>query len=310
MLNLRFLDVVLDAAADGANTILGQIKGEAQHRAPVRKLFKGGYKIKFRGPGGGVGVRNQYLNTTYGRAYSIAVHFAQTVSGGNRKYPIVSSTNRRRGRQNSSIPTTARIREFENKRLMGTFDDISFREVRKVDGQYQFATTQVRAKVGGKFRILDIRDQFAKGAARDLARGRGLHQVPGKGGHTEYGGTLRDSIEVEEVTRRGDVLEGYVKASAIETDGRKSAFNYAYAQEFGTAHNAPQPYLRPAARLFAMRLAPGLSNPIRTALQRMPAGQVKVTTDDLKIVADFGKTTFAQQAGVLRSAMDRAVVSG
>ena len=65
------------------------------------------------------------------------------------------------------------------------------------------------------------------------------------GGHRTIGGTLRASIEAEPVTRQGGKSIAWVIASAY----------YAKYMEFGTAHNAAYPFLRPAAEESRDRVA-------------------------------------------------------
>jgi HK97 gp10 family phage protein len=75
----------------------------------------------------------------------------------------------------------------------------------------------------------------------ELKRRRGLTQDAF--GVTRYGGTLRDSIIVVKAslsTQEGKgIVRGYVRAGG-------GGIDYAGYQEFGTRHNRPHPFLRPA----------------------------------------------------------------
>lgn len=234
---------IIDGVAEGVAGSLEQIASAARRRAPVRQLFKGEARYKIRGK---IGVHNEY---TFSGAYRMAERVARLVAGSpsSGKYPI-AGPGRRQGAQNSSIPSTQKIKALGNQRLIGHSsknDYISFREVRQVGSGYEFMHDMVRARVGKKTQLLSIRDQFVSRAAYDLARGTGVHTNKATG-EEEYGGTLRDSIHTNGPIREmgSGLVYGYVIASAK----REGGFNYAYAQEFGTAHNRAQPFLRPALR--------------------------------------------------------------
>lgn len=82
----------------------------------------------------------------------------------------------------------------------------------------------------------------------DLLSARGRYEVKTGRAKTsgpkgdEIGGTLRDSIRIEGpyVSDRG--MSGFVSAFADNGSG----LNYGYFMEFGSRHNKPHPFLRPA----------------------------------------------------------------
>jgi len=228
----RLVDSIIAAAEEGVEQSLNEIATDARRLAPVRKLFKGGGR---RAISAHIGVHNHEVT---GKPYSMAKRVGRTLEG-----EFV------RGAPNSSAPVTRRLKA-------GRLGGQEFREVEREPGfNVAFRFRLGRHRIAGK--------QILARARRDLARGAGLHVLPGGKSGVEYGGTLRDSIEPEGPTRGGYRIVGYVKASAIE-----HGFNYAYAQEMGTAHNAPQPYLRPALRNYLSKLGASQRTAIKTALQR------------------------------------------
>lgn len=266
------LNALLEAARQGASATLQQIATDARRRAPVRRIFKGGSRRKFRSP---VGITNQRVT---GMPYSLAYRTARVASTKTTNHPTLTDFTRR-GRANSAVPVTRHL-EAIGARVAGDAD-INFREVRKIkNNSFEFAHTKVRYKVGKQFRILDLRDEFLARVARDVSHGRGITKVSGQ---QQYGGKLRESIKVVEPIRQGTQIIGYVTASAIE-----HGFNYAYAQEFGTAHNRPQPYLRPAARAMHRRIKDNLRNSMATYLAKITPGHIRLTNAEFKITVQLG----------------------
>ena len=293
----HFMDLLMEGVEEGVKGSLNQIRNRARELAPVRQLFKGATKAPLRGP---ISVHNQ---TTFGQPYRLALRMGR-VATRTGTYPIVNLTKRgHSGSQNTSLPTTRKLAALGNQRIMGKADDISFREIKNVNGTFEFQNTRVRFKIGGKLRLLDLRDEFIGQANRDLRSGRGLHTT-GKGAAktTEYGGTLRDSIEVVGPFRNITEVTGYVKAEAVE-----HGFNYAYAQEFGTAHNRPQPFLRPALRQFKTVATEHLAKSVdyRMKSRRGVRIAANVVSANVHILVDPGKTAFAQQVKVLNNSIDR-----
>lgn len=240
------IDSILKGAEVGVRESLREIKQDAQRRAPVRKLFKGGGR---RGVTAHIGVHNHQIT---GKPYAFAQRVGRTIEG-----EFI------RGGPNSSAPVS------QPKRGTGRgIGGAEFREVsRETSG---FRLVHENHPVAGK--------AILGRAKSDVARGRGLHLLPGGKAGTEYGGTLRDSIKAEGPTRDGYQIVGYVKASAIE-----NGFNYAYAQEFGTAHNAPQPYLRPALRDFFSKIGAGQRTAIKTHLERS-SHPVRIVASSIELI--------------------------
>jgi len=282
----RLVDSITEAAEQGVKASLEDIRNDARRRAPVRKLFKGGGR---RSVTAHIGVHNHAVT---GKPYQLARRVAGLTLGGS---PL-------RGSQNTSVPTTRRLRAFGGQRLAGSADH-TFREVKRVgNDSFTFASTKARFKIGGKSRLIDVHSEINRRARYDVSRGRGINASAG--GVTEFGGTLRDSIQVEGPTRSGYRIVGYVVASAIE-----HGFNYAYAQEFGTAHNAPQPFLRPALRNFFARLGAVQQTSIKTHLERRPH-PVRLIASEIELVlsptGSFGATGSGSALVKLGNKLDRA----
>jgi hypothetical protein len=246
----RLIESILNALEAGVEQSLEEIKNEAQRRAPVRKLFKGGGRRRFKG---GLAVHN----------YSFAAepYFRSSRVGRTPDGDYI------RGRTNSLAPVTSPSRRSGRRPIGG----LEFRDVQRDGDSFRLAHGRSR-RVGR---------EILASAKRDVARGRGLRivSVDARGKEDiQYGGTLRDSIEVVGPFRTTEGVTGYVKASAIE-----NGFNYAYAQEFGTAHNAPQPYLRPALRSMLRKITTTQRNAIRNRLERQ-SHPLRIVSTGLELV--------------------------
>jgi hypothetical protein len=258
----QFLESLLDGIELGVTRSLEQIKNDAQRRAPVRRLFKGGGRRRITGA---IGVRNQI---GAGTAYFRTSRVGQTPEG-----------RTIRGRTNSAAPVTSPSRG-SRRMPIGSPD---FREVSREGSGFVFKNTR---RVGR---------EILASARSDVARGRGLRNVSvdasGKGA-IEYGGTLRDSIKVIGPRRTPlPGVVGYVSASATE-----HGFNYAYAQEFGTAHNAPQPFLRPALRNAFRRITETNRDAIRTTLERGER-RIRVVPGSIELHLEPGGSFSAKGGG-------------
>lgn len=250
------LDSILQGLTEGVGQSLEEIANEARRRAPVRRLFKGGGRSHKRFVAGQIGVGN---HDVVGRPYMRTTRVGRTITG-----------ETIRGRTNSAAPVTSPPRGSGRTPIGGS----QFREVARSGNGFRFS------------QISEVRDDVLGRALSDVRRGRGLRlisrerralsfierDVLGLGArgavreNFEYGGTLRDSIEVVGPRRTPlPGVMGYVKASAVE-----HGFNYAYAQEFGTAHNAPQPFMRPALRNSLRKITTTQKYAIKTHLERSP----------------------------------------
>lgn len=227
------INAVLQGSIEGVNGALEDIAGIARRRAPVRKLFKGGRK---RSITGAIGVHNNAYDATKGLPFNYKYHLGNIVGYAPKTRSLVAqSTTPRQGRVNSQYPVS---RKINGVRLAGG-SEVSFREVRGG----QFVHQLVLSRIGGKSNRLDVLSAYLGRAIRDVEAGRGVRVVPG--GDLEYGGALRDSIAVQPARRFA--LEVWGSVSAHATDPGRD-FDYAWAQEMGTAHNRAQPFLRPALR--------------------------------------------------------------
>lgn len=86
------------------------------------------------------------------------------------------------------------------------------------------------------------------------------------GGHLTIGGALRESIVTVPVIRTGGRSIAWVIALA----------EYAKYQEFGTAHNAAHPFLRPAAMESQQKAVEAISRGINAAIARSNLGRFEI----------------------------------
>jgi hypothetical protein len=274
-----FIEAIEQAAEDAVKAGLSQITERARHKAPVRRIFKGDRKIGFKGA---VGVQDLQLNESKGPAFRYAERAATAVgflhSGRAYASPTfrsIQSTGRlagdvkrnrdaqrtvdlepeeripARGRPNSRRPV---IRVEGLGRVTGNFRELS--EPGKL------AISQIYTRVNGRTARGDLTSALTARGRYELKTGRAV--TP----EGELGGTLRDSIHSEgPFVSRGEVY-GFVSAAAFNEKG----FNYALAQEIGTAHNRPQPYLRPALRELRDQIVSAQRNALGTALKNAKNG--------------------------------------
>jgi hypothetical protein len=100
-------------------------------------------------------------------------------------------------------------------------------------------------KIGKKTVLLA--DQLNARGRYEVKTGRAV--TIGPHGEAVVGGTLREGITIEGPYYTGDSVFGFVSALAIDpakTKRKNPQHNYAADQEFGSRHNAPHPFLRPA----------------------------------------------------------------
>lgn len=278
-----FIDAIEQAAEDAVKSGLAQVVDRAKHKAPVRRIFKGDRKIKFRGA---VGVQQLQLNETRGPAFryaeraGTAVGFLHSgrafaspafraiessgrganeyrgsefqsrvkVPAGERTLPLAREDRiAARGRPNSRQPV---IRVEGLGRVTGNFRELS------EPGKLAMGT--IYARVNGRTARGDLASALTARGRYEVAKGRAANPETG-----EIGGALRDSIRSEgPFVTRGEVY-GFVRAAAFNEKG----FNYAYAQEVGTGHNRPQPFLRPALRELKDQIVNLQRNAFSTALR-------------------------------------------
>lgn len=269
-----FIEAIEQAAEDAVKAGLGQITERAKHKAPVRRIFKGDRKITFRGP---VGVQALQLNETKGPAFRYAERAATAVGflHGGRAFasPVfrsIQSTGRTAGdvQRNRDVQRTVQLEPEE--RLPARGRPNSRRPVVRVEGlgrvtgnfrelsePGKLAISQIYARVNGRTARGDLTASLTARGRYELKSGRAV--TP----EGELGGTLRDSIHPEgPFVTRGEVY-GFVSAAAFNEQG----FNYALAQEIGTGHNRPQPYLRPALRELRDQIVNAQRNAVGTALK-------------------------------------------
>lgn len=269
-----FIEAIEDAAEASVKAGLAQITERAKHKAPVRRVFadSSARKIAFRGP---VGVEPLQLNESRGPAFRYAERAGVSVgslrSGRAFASPIFRSiavSGRLAGdiKRNRDLERVVKVGPEERIPLRGRPNSrrpvVRVEGIGRVTGNFRelsepgkLAVSQIYARVNGRTVRGDLR-LTAKGRY-ELETGRA---VTSEG---ELGGTLRDSIHPEgPFVTRGEVY-GYVSAAAFNEKG----FNYALAQEIGTGHNRPQPYLRPALRELRDQIVYLQRNAFSTALK-------------------------------------------
>lgn len=147
------------------------------------------------------------------------------------------SSSRVRGRSNSTSPVIKTPYGFVGGKA-------------KVGGKDARALRRVKPLEGGGFELAHKEIRIGRHAVMtsDLLSARGRYEVKSGRAKTsgpngdEIGGTLRDSIRIEGPFVSKRTVSGYVSAYAENDNG----LNYGYFMEFGSRHNQPHPFLRPA----------------------------------------------------------------
>ena len=251
-----FIDAIEQAAQDAVDAGLHQVAERARHKAPVRNVFRDrtSRKRRLRGQ---IGVLPAALNEVRGPAFARAGRtgfeiqrigeVAGSFGAGRTKGRFEVTDRRISGRTNSFAPV-----------VMSPAGRVGGESLRHLSARGVLKVQEI-AHPGGRFSAFDL----LSGRGRyELEKGRADFTNP-ETGETTLGGTLRGSIKVEgPFVGRGEVY-GFVSAAAFNEQG----FNYALAQEIGTAHNRPQPYLRPALRELHEKIAANTRNAFSTALK-------------------------------------------
>ena len=270
-----FIEAIEQAAEDAVKAGLAQVVERAKHKAPVRRIFKGDRKIKFRGA---VGVQSLALNETKGPAFRYAERAGVTVgflhSGrafASPTFRSIASTGRTAGdvRRNRDITRTVALKPDERLSVRGRPNSrqpvIRVEGLGRITGNFRelsgpgkLAHGTVYARVNGRTVRGEVSSALTARGRYEVESGRAINAETG-----EVGGALRDSIRSEgPFVTRGEVY-GFVRAAAFNEKG----FNYAYAQEIGTGHNRPQPFLRPALRELKDQIVNLQRNAFSTALK-------------------------------------------
>jgi hypothetical protein len=264
------IDSIEAAAKEVVQTSLDRIVERAKDKAPVRKIhadqtarrrgFKSGAVDPIGHAQGAWDFKAQttLLNETKGPAFHWASRagFDVQQSGeagfsGGRDVATPGSSGLKRG-----VGARARQHQYaaDGGRVIGRINSLSpvlMSPAGRIGGQalrrlseVGFLQVQTISHKGGTFSALDL---LSARGRYELKSGRAAHlhkEDADDPGQLMLGGTLRDSIKREGPYVHRDEVYGFVSAAAFNEQG----FNYALAQEVGTGHNRPQPYLRPALR--------------------------------------------------------------
>lgn len=235
------IDALLDASNEAVRQGLNEIHRRAQEKAPVRDVYRHG-----RGSNKGVRAAGPGFARagTFGRSQSFAS--PQRARAGKVIRPTTLSdlvTSRGRPHQGSNVVTNHTIRGRTNSFapvVRSPAGLIGGEALRELQSPGHLKVARIRGKTGGTFTA----ESLLSGRGRyELASGRANHLD--EHGNLTLGGTLRDGIKIEGPFESGFEVIGYVSAYAHD---KNRTHNYAADQEFGSRHNRPHPFLRPALR--------------------------------------------------------------
>lgn len=278
-----FIDGITDGAFDAVEKSLHAIAERAKGKAPVRNIFADATSKKRTLPSYERVSAPRMLNVSKGPAYQRASRIGTQIEQ-------VAPTGTRRGGSKGSYETTGgrvvgRVNSFAPV-VMSPAGRIAGQSLREISARGVLKVQSI-GHAGGKFSAFDL---LSTRGRYELSKGRAEHKNK-MTGETTIGGKLRDSIEPEGPYSAGTEIYGYVKAAAFNESG----FNYAYAQEVGTGHNRPQPYLRPALRELHDRIVADQRNAFSAAMRK---SSLRTPSDDgskeVHLQLAFKFTGFAQ----------------
>jgi HK97 gp10 family phage protein len=279
-LDVEYLITALKSAAhDGVASGLKVIQQRAQELAPVRKIFKAGRgkskKVSLASPSDALGGPREMsagiLNHAgYMETGGWPVHYGRQVipdlEHSDRAYLSQSrqanfvATKVYRGGSAAGIETGHQKMVTQREKIGGSIRGkvnsyapviqspsgrIGGAELRHWSGAAGSGVLELKTindPVAGPF---DLANLLSARGRYEVRTGRGVTE--NEEGKKMVGGALRKSITVEGPIVNGDSVYGYVSAKVTDP-GRTPPHNYARDQEFGSRHNKPQAFLRPALR--------------------------------------------------------------
>ena len=256
------IDALKQAGHQGVKMSLDIVSDRAKELAPVRDIFRHGrgrskkssvHTMKASDLGGspntmsGQQVGTSHLPSHTGRQVIQGINPDRAFIGGPRA--IVrkgSSDNPLTGKPVSTVEKlggTIRGRVNSYGAVVKTPGGyIGGEELRYWGGPGVLEIKQIRGPKGS-FKLEDL---LSSRGRWELKSERAVVTTTGKHGTVQtVGGRLREGIKVEGPFENGDEVYGFVSASASDPG---STHNYAKDQEFGSRHNRPHSFLRPALR--------------------------------------------------------------
>jgi HK97 gp10 family phage protein len=257
-----------EAIEHAVNAVANEVMIDAQKRAPVRKVFRGGKQ------------RTRALTPAETHA-EIPLRLQLATSAGKRREiaaaPAAISTRiGRRGRANAFNPYHA---GFGSSFLAARREDplTNARDVKfSTSGRPRLVHGEiVRNAEGSIIRTTGVAQALSARGRYELESGRGVYRPPG-GGQATLGGRLRREIDVGPLQRGASLIKRQVV----------SPTSYARYVEFGTRHAAAQPYLRPALAGQREKFHKALRDQILRATKRSrsPRGFAKQTVGGKTVV--------------------------
>lgn len=258
-------EAVAGAAEGAVNATADRVVTKAQRYVPVRQVFYGGHNIRRFKTEGEVKLDNARRQLTA----HVGLKPADMMAA-----PPGVTYSRGLARSTGWATTTvkrSRVHDFQ-PRLPGLGKG-DWRRVEKVNGQWQMADPRAQAMLTGRglsylrngeaistqageaegsveeARKNDLgpeRSSFARGRQGELeylaAVKAHVEKLKANGDINRLGGTLRGTIHAVPAVRKNKrFIEAYVEAGGPEAP-------YGPYQEFGTRHNAANPFLRPALK--------------------------------------------------------------
>jgi len=266
-LDVDYLILALtEGLKSGVNDGLRLIQSSAKELAPVRKIYKSGRgKTKSKGGPGVMSAKTAISAMSsgwpvhYGRQLVIGVQHPDRAFMSGSRSATHRGTKVTRGGGTTGIERGGQKSATQKEKIGGSIRGtansyapvvqspvgrIGGQELRhwstSPSGEGVLALRVIRKPSGGTFNPSDL---LSSRGRYEVRTGRGV--TTNEEGQQVVGGNLRQGIVVESAVANGDLIYGFVSASAHDP-GRKH--NYARDQEFGSRHNAAHPFLRPALR--------------------------------------------------------------
>lgn len=255
-----------------------------QKHAPVRKLFRG---TSFRMSGelsvnrrlasnfakpNSAGFTGTHRSGRIARQFRFQQAEDVGVRTGKLQLEEAEQEHRQRiGHANSEVP----VFRFKSKRF-NTLVSGDFRQVR--NGELVAASPSVVRQRGNRFidvpnagppvtarglkgpdgkRILTARGEF------EVKSGRATFKSPD--GVQRIGGRLKGELRVIEAVYRGNHVWAYVESPTVDPE---TGYPYPRAQEFGSAHNRPHPFMRPGLHETRNELVNATKQAVRAGSQQ------------------------------------------
>jgi hypothetical protein len=242
---------IMESSEQGLREALEEVMSIAKDMAPVRSIFKIPRRRNYLySQSLATGARFVGLNGKAYRMSAATAKYAPVAPGGmpartGRSFQrgtglqTGKSSSRVTGRANSTSPVIkTQYGYVGGKSKVGGTDSRALRKVLHSQSGSGFELEHKEIRVNGH--TIGTSDLLSQRGRYEVMSGRAKTGVGP--GDLEIGGTLRDSIHIEGPFASKGGFYGFVTAFAENEKG----LNYGYFMEFGSRHNRPHPFMRPA----------------------------------------------------------------